>query len=165
MIIFPEKYIKKALALTIDTAFYNKAAGRFPIMGQRDGELIWYIDNYRAWAVPASGVYLTCKEPKEIHIVDRYSPGAYSHELKDTGLKKVIERRGKNGKPQKHEVAIWKAEDGREVGLNAGFLKLYSGMDIALTDGGKEETAVLVHDLNPDGEVFGVMMPVRLTKE
>ena len=165
MIIFPEKYIKKALALTIDTAFYNQAAGRFPIMGQRDGELIWYIDNYRAWAVPASGVYLTCKEPKEIHIVDRYSPGAYSHELKDTGLKKVIERRGKNGKPQKHEVAIWKAEDGREVGLNAGFLKLYSGMDIALTDGGKEETAVLVHDLNPDGEVFGVMMPVRLTKE
>lgn len=160
MIIFPEKYIKKALALTIDTALYNQETGRSPIMWQRDGELIWYIDNYRAWAVPASGVYLTCKEPKELHIVDRYSPGAYSHELKDTGLRKCISK-GKG----KSEIAIFKAEDGREVGLNAGYLKLYAGMDIALTDGRKEETAVLVHYLAPDGEVFGVMMPVRLTKE
>lgn len=162
--IFSEKYIKKALALSIDTAFHNQDAGRSPIMFAEIDGLHWYADAYRAWSVPGSGCILTHEKQTEFQGLKRMLVRPVECPLTDTGMKKVIERR-KNGKTQKSEVAIFRAEDGREVGLNAGYLKLYAGMNIALTDGGKDETAVLVHDLAPDGEVFGVMMPVRITKE
>lgn len=164
MIIFSEKYIKKALALTIDTAYYNEGKRIAPILYYETDGLHWYIDAYRAWSVPANGLVIGHERQVKSVILESLITRSKECPLTDTGMKKVIERR-KNGKPQKSEVAIWKAEDGREVGLNAGYLKLYADMNIALTDGGKPETAVLVHDLTPDGEVFGVMMPVRLTKE
>lgn len=164
MIIFTEKYVKKALALSIDTAFYNEGKGLAPVLYYETGGLHWYIDAYRAWSVPANGLVIAHERQVKNIILESMLSRSRECPLTDTGMKKVIERR-KNGKLQKSEVAIWKAEDGREVGLNAGFLKLYAGMNIALTDGGKDETAVLVHYQTPDGEVFGVMMPVRLTKE
>lgn len=164
MVIFSEKYVKKALALTIDTAFYNDRNGLAPIVYYETGDLRWYIDAYRAWSVPANGLVIEHERQVKSIILESLISRPIDCPLTDTGMKKVIERR-KNGKSQKSEIAIFKAEDGREVGLNAGFLKLYDGVNIALTDGGKEESAVLVHDLTPDGEVFGVMMPVRLKKE